>query len=103
MSMNRTSRHNSNERGFIALTYAVVAVVLLGFAGLAIDVGYMQWNKRRAQTAADAAAMGALRQLELGKTADIITTGGRYGAQLNGFTNGVSSTTVNILNPPTHG
>jgi Flp pilus assembly protein TadG len=94
--------HKSKERGFIAVTYALVAAVLLGFAGLAVDVGYMQWNKRRAQAAADSAAMGALRQLELGKDLATMTTAGLYSSSLNGFANG-GDTTVTISKPPIHG
>mgnify|MGYP003343425767 CR=1 FL=1 len=52
-----------NEKGFMSITFAVMLVALVGFAGLAVDAGYMQWNKRRVQMAADAAAMGALREI----------------------------------------
>ncbi|HEY4364250.1 MAG TPA: TadG family pilus assembly protein [Bryobacteraceae bacterium] len=76
---------------------------LLGFAGLAVDVGYLQWQRRMLQAAADSAAMGALRQLELGTGSTAITTAGQYSAQLNGFTDGQNSATVSILNPPTAG
>src|SRR5260370_17769078 len=87
MTMNQISRHRSKERGFIALTYALVAFVLLGFAGLAVDVGYMQWNKRRAQAAADSAPMGALRQLQLGKDLSTRTTPGQNTTPLTPFPN----------------
>lgn len=77
-------------------------VGLLAFAGLAVDVGYMQVMRRRAQNAADAAAMGALRELELGNTSNL-SLAGRNDAALNGFTNGVNNTTVTINNPPVNG
>src|SRR4051812_1973360 len=54
------------QKGFIAVTFAVMIVAMIGFAGLAVDAGYMQWNKRRVQMAADAAAMGALREMQRG-------------------------------------
>ena len=66
---------------------------MLAFTGLAFDVGYLQWSRMGAQAAADAAAMGGLRELELGNSANIATAG-LNDAALNGFTNGVGNTTV---------
>ena len=100
--MNWTSRRKSNQRGFMTLTYALVITGLVGFAGLAIDVGYLQVVKRQAQSAADAAAMGALRELELGNTGNL-TLAGQNDASLNGFTDGQKNTTVTINNPPLTG
>lgn len=86
----------------MTLTYALVLVVLLGFTGLAIDVGHLQFAKRQAHSAADAAAMGALRELEKGNV-DSLALAGRNDASLNGYTNGQNSTTVAINNPPSRG
>ncbi len=91
----------SRERGFVAMAYAVMIVGMLGFAGLAVDVGFMQYEKRRVQAAADAAAMGALRELELGHTD--LSTAGQSDAALNGFTDGSNDATVTINNPPISG
>lgn len=95
-------RKLSDERGFIGIVTALMLVGLLAFAGLAVDVGYMQFMKRRAQNAADAAAMGALRELELGNTSNLAAAG-QADAAMNGFTNGVGNTTVTINNPPLNG
>src|SRR5579871_4018155 len=84
VNMKLTIKRNTRERGFIAVAYAAMLVVIVGLAGLAVDVGYMQYQKRRIQGAADAAAMGALRELELGNTD--LTTAGQNDASLNGFT-----------------
>jgi Flp pilus assembly protein TadG len=83
------------------MAYAAMIVVLVGFTGLAVDVGYMQYQKRRLQAAADAAAMGALRQMELGKTD--LDSAGKNDAALNGFTDGQDDVTITIANPPTSG
>jgi len=90
-----------NQKGAVAIVYALTVVVSVGFAGLAIDVGYLQWEKRRIQSAADAAAMGGLRELELGKS-DLLAAG-QNDAALNGFKDGQDNTTVKINNPPTSG
>jgi hypothetical protein len=91
----------SRQRGFVAVAYAAMIVGVVGFTGLAVDVGYMQYEKRRLQAAADAAAMGALREMELGNTD--LTTAGQNDSSLNGFINGTNHVTVTIANPPTSG
>jgi hypothetical protein len=91
------------ERGFLMVTYTVMIAVMVGFAGLAVDAGYLQWAKRRTQVAADAAAMGALRELERRSSNDAVVLAGRADAGLNGFTNGLDQTVVDILNPPASG
>jgi uncharacterized membrane protein len=44
------------------LLATISIVVLLGFAALAVDVGYLYSTRRRMQTAADAAAVAGLRR-----------------------------------------
>jgi hypothetical protein len=96
------NRSRQRTRGFVGITTALVITGMLAFAGLAFDVGYLQWSRMNLQAAADAGAMGGLRELELG-TSNLIATAGQNDASLNGFTNGVNSTTVTINNPPLSG
>ncbi len=91
------------QKGFVAVTFAVMITVIVGFAGMAVDTGYLQWNKRRAQLAADAAAMGALRELEKSADANTVSAAGLNDSSMNGFTNGANGTTVEIHNPPISG
>jgi hypothetical protein len=100
--MQIAARSQLGERGFVGITTALVITGMLAFTGLAFDVGYLQWSKMGAQAAADAAAMGGLRELELGHTTTIATAG-LNDASLNGFTTGVANTTVTINNPPLSG
>jgi hypothetical protein len=72
-------------------------VGIMGFTGLAVDVGYLQYEKRRIQAAADAAAMGALREMERGNTDTVAA--GQNDAALNGFSDGVNNTTVTVGTP----
>jgi hypothetical protein len=74
--------------------------VLLAFVGLAFDVGFVQWQRRRAQTAADAAAVAGAWAKQQGGSA---TTDGKAGSAMNGFADGSSGVTVTINNPPTGG
>ena len=89
-------------KGFVGITTALVITGMLAFTGLAFDVGYIEWSRMSVQAAADAAAMGALRELELGNTSTI-STAGLNDAALNGYSNGVAHTTVTINSPPASG
>ena len=100
--MPAAAKLHQRERGFIAITSALLIVGMLAFTGLAFDVGYLEWARMTAQSAADAAAMGGLRELELGNATNIATAG-LNDASLNGFTNGAAKTTVTINNPPLSG
>jgi len=96
-----------SQRGFAIIVYALMIFVVLGFTGLAVDAGYLQWQRRLMQSAADAAAMGALREMELGRTNSQpqydLTTAAQNDAAMNGFTNGVNNITVTLNTPPTSG
>lgn len=59
--------------GQTLVLFALMAVVLFGFLGLAADVGYYVAERRRAQNAADAVALAAARLLAQGKSKDAAT------------------------------
>jgi len=52
-----------NQRGTSAVLVVLCLVILLGFAALAVDVGYLLATKNELQNVADAAALAATRQL----------------------------------------
>ena len=60
---------NKNEAGQALVFTAAALVVLMGFAGLAIDMGVMRYDKRIQQTAADAAAIAGASNLLFGGVA----------------------------------
>jgi len=78
-------------------------VVIFAIAGLAVDASYFELMKQRAQSAADAAAMGGMQELQLGHTPGNAILAGKNDASLNGFTDGQNGTTVTINNPPSTG
>ena len=100
--MQAITQSRKRTRGFVGITTALIITGMLAFTGLAFDVGYIEWSRMNVQAAADAAAMGALRELELGNT-NTIATAGLNDAALNGYTNGVRNTTVTINSPPLSG
>lgn len=95
---------NRSQRGSVAVIAAVSMLALLGFTGMSVDVGYLQWTRVRVQAAADAAVQSALIEAENG--ASDVTSAGQAASALNGFTNTTGVTngvTVAINQPPTMG
>ena len=97
-SPNRTRK----QRGYVSLLASVSIVTLAAFAGLAVDSGYMEVVRRRAQTAADSAALAAVYEIQRGDRSNM-TKAARIDAALNGFVDGQNNTSVTIANPPQSG
>lgn len=83
---------------------------MLAVAALAFDVGMMLLERRDAQDAADAAALGAARyafEADCTASASWACTSARTAAlhiaTLNGYDNSESNETVTVLIPPQHG
>ena len=53
----------NNQRGVAAIVVGVCLMMFLGFAALAVDLGYVMVTRNELQNVADAAALGATRQL----------------------------------------
>jgi hypothetical protein len=98
----KTRAQRLRRRGFVLVTFVVSATALLVVMGLAIDVGYLQLVKTRAQAAADAAAMGGAQQIRMSGQANAASAA-RADAAANGFTNGQDGVTVTVNTPPSSG
>jgi len=61
--MIRTSSIRNREHGAVAIIVGLTLGVLLGFAGLVVDLGRMYVNKTELQSAADACALAAANEL----------------------------------------
>jgi hypothetical protein len=59
----------SVRRGFVQLWFALMALMLLGFLGLAVDAGYMVHTGNQLQSAAEAAALAGAQEIWQGSTA----------------------------------
>ncbi len=55
-----------DERGVVAIVVALLLVVLIGFAGLVVDLGYLFVIDSSLQTAADSASLAATASLSYG-------------------------------------
>jgi len=59
----RSDSAGSSEKGAVAVMIAFMIVTVLGFAALAVDVGYMMVARNELQNIADASALAAARKL----------------------------------------
>jgi len=94
----------TNERGQVLPLIAVSLAVLMGFAGIGVDVGYLEYRQQSQQTATDAAAAGGAEALlHAGcPNSTAATTAALENATNNGFANG-GNVTVTPNNPPLSG
>lgn len=68
----------AQQRGAVAVSFILLAIVLLGFMGLATDVGRLYVSKAELQNAADSCALAAAAALT-GANADQLTAAENYG------------------------
>jgi hypothetical protein len=80
----------------------VSIVAVLALVGLAIDSGHLQLVKVRMQTAADAAALGAVNELKASGPAGMSAAAVRDAAA-NGFQHGSNAVAVTVESPPSSG
>ena len=90
---------SASERGQVMVLICVSLVAIVGMIAVVTDFSFMQHQKNMMQTAADSAAMAGAAELNYGDQ----VAAGRADAASNGYTNGASSVTVAINNPPTSG
>ena len=112
------SRRNKQSGQALVFAVTVLGIFLLGIAGLGVDTGYLRYEKRLQQTAADSAAIAGASNIAYGG----IALAAQNAAAASGFTDssgnkvstctGTSSTTaptkppkvcVQINNPPSTG
>jgi Putative Flp pilus-assembly TadE/G-like len=79
--------NRKNQSGQALATMAIAMVVLAGFAGLAMDMGTLRYQKRLQQSAADAAAIAGASNIGFGG----MVAGGQNAAIANGFTDASSN------------
>jgi Flp pilus assembly protein TadG len=98
-------RIHRDERGQTIILVALSLPLLIGFIGIATDVGALFKDKRTLQTAADAAAIAGALNLNTPNSGSIVDTANiivaaRAAAAANGFTDGVNGVTVTVPATP---
>ncbi len=93
------------ESGQVLPLIAICLTVIMGFAGMSVDVGYLEYHQRQQQSAADAAALGAAQQLVYSGCPNLSAaqTAADSDSASNGFTTGTNNVTVLVNNPPATG
>ena len=89
------------RNGAVAIQVGLLAVVLIGFSALAVEIGFAYSKQRQMQTVADAAATGgaaALSDTVPDPTGEARSIAGRLG-----FVSGVSGVVVTVNHPPLNG
>ncbi len=89
----------ASASGQVMVLVCVSIVAIMGMIAVVTDFSFMQDQKNMMQTAADSAAMAGAEELNYG---DLVAAG-QADAASNGYTNGASSVTVAINNPPSTG
>jgi hypothetical protein len=69
----KRQRHDVSQRGAVAVLVALILVVLIGAAGIALDLGRLFVAKTELQNAADACALAAVRELRTPSTLAVLT------------------------------
>jgi hypothetical protein len=68
-------------------------------AGLGVDYGYLRYQKRLQQAAADSAAIAGASEIAYGD----VTSASQADSASNGYTDGANNVTVTVSNPPNDG
>ena len=89
-------RLHRDERGQTIILVALSLPFMLGFIGMATDVGALFKDKRTIQTAADAAAIAGALNLNYGNYSQAAIDA----AKANGYTNGSNGVVVDPEDPP---
>lgn len=96
---------NGLQRGQVLPLFALCLAALMGFAGLGVDVGYLEYWQNKQQAATDAAAIGAAQQL-LSKgcgNQTQATSAANFDAAQNGFATSNPNVTITVNDPPASG
>lgn len=92
-----------DESGQTLLLTVISMLVLIGFAGLAIDIALAAHLQRLTQTAADAAASAAALDYRYNGSVSNAQSVGQAASTANGVTNLVNNASVAVNCPPTSG
>ncbi len=99
MIANNTPIVATRERGQVMVLVCVSLIAIMGMIAVVADFSFMQHQRNMMQTAADSAAMAGAAELNYGDVA----AAGKADSATNGYTDGQSSVTVAINNPPSAG
>jgi Flp pilus assembly protein TadG len=88
------TKKRSRESGYGLVFAAIGLIVFLGAAGLSVDMGYLRYQRRLLQSAADSAALAGAAQLGAGAGVAGAVIAAKADSQLNGFEDGQGNVVV---------
>ena len=88
--------------GSVAIQLALASTVIIGMAGLGVEITFLLYKHRQMQAAADAAAFSAAVAKQSGYPADFGLEA-RAATAAVGYVNGVGGVNVTVNNPPVNG
>lgn len=92
-----------SDEGQATVLFALSLVMLLGFMGMAVEVGLMYRTRENTQIAADAAAKAAALDYLYNGSPSSAQAIGKAASSANGYTDGTGGVTVTINVPPKSG
>jgi hypothetical protein len=102
--MPENSAMRRGEEAGQALVLAAMGLTLFILAaGLGIDMGFLRYQKRLQQSAADSAAIAGAAEIPYGGCSTGSCPGATTDAASNGFTDGADNVTVTVYSPPNDG
>jgi len=103
MTSKNSSRARRNQAGQALVMAAMGLTLFILAAGLAIDMGYLRYQKRLQQSAADSAAIAGAAEIPFSGCSTGSCPGATTDSASNGFTDGTDNVTVTVYSPPNDG
>ena len=103
MNPQETLASRGKETGQALVMAAMGLTVFILAAGLAIDMGFLRYQKRLQQSAADSAAIAGAAEIPFSGCSTGSCPGATTDSASNGFTDGTDNVTVTVYSPPNDG
>lgn len=103
MKPDNSSMARGKEAGQALVLAAMGLTLFILAAGLGIDMGFLRYQKRLQQSAADSAAIAGAAEIPFSGCSTGSCPGATTDSASNGFTDGVNAVTVTVYSPPNDG
>ncbi len=103
MKADNSSMARGKEAGQALVLAAMGLTLFILAAGLGIDMGFLRYQKRLQQSAADSAAIAGAAEIPFSGCSTGSCPGATTDSASNGFSDGVNNVTVTVYSPPNDG
>jgi hypothetical protein len=91
------------EDGQALVLTCIALLVLMGMAGIGVDVGYLKYQRQQMQKAADAGALAAATVMTYSADDTLIRKAALNDSAANGFIDGSNNIAITVNHPPQSG